>query len=55
MLLEVSNLKVCYDKAMIINDISMHVDDGELVSLVGPNGAGKSTLLKAITGLVIWE
>jgi branched-chain amino acid transport system ATP-binding protein len=55
LLLEVSNLKVCYDKAMIINDISMHVDDGELVSLVGPNGAGKSTLLKAITGLVIWE
>lgn len=55
MLLEVSNLKVCYGKAMIINDISMNVDDGELVSLVGPNGAGKSTLLKAITGLIIWE
>jgi len=54
-LLEVSNLTVCYDKAMIINDISMHVKDGELVSLVGPNGAGKSTLLRAITGLVIWE
>lgn len=55
MLLNVSNLIVCYDKAMIINDISMHVNNGELVSLVGPNGAGKSTLLRAITGLVIWE
>ena len=55
MLLNVSNLTVCYDKAMIINDISLHVDKGELVSLVGPNGAGKSTLLRAITGLVIWE
>ena len=55
MLLEVSNLTVCFDKAMIINDISLHVDKGELVSLVGPNGAGKSTLLRAITGLVIWE
>jgi branched-chain amino acid transport system ATP-binding protein len=54
-LLRVSNLKVCYDKAMIINDISMHIRQGELVSLVGPNGAGKSTLLRAITGLVIWE
>jgi branched-chain amino acid transport system ATP-binding protein len=54
-LLEVSNLTVCYDKAMIINDISMHVKQGELVSLVGPNGAGKSTLLRAITGLIIWE
>jgi len=54
-LLNISNLTVCYDKAMIINDISLHVDKGELVSLVGPNGAGKSTLLRAITGLVIWE
>ena len=55
MLLEVANLTVCYDKAMLINDLSMGVDTGELVSLVGPNGAGKSTLLRAITGLVSWE
>lgn len=55
MLLEVANLTVCYDKAMIINDLSMHVAEGELVSLVGPNGAGKTTLLRAITGLVAWE
>lgn len=54
-LLDVSNLTVGYEKAMIINDISFHVDEGELVSLVGPNGAGKSTLLRAITGLVAWE
>jgi branched-chain amino acid transport system ATP-binding protein len=54
-LLQVSNLTVCYDKAMIINDISMHVKAGELVALVGPNGAGKTTLLRAVTGLVIWE
>ena len=55
MLLEVANLTVCYDKAVLINDLSMGVDEGELVSLVGPNGAGKSTLLRAITGLVNWE
>jgi len=54
-LLEVVNLTVCYDKAILINDLSMHVENGELVSLVGPNGAGKSTLLRAITGLVAWE
>jgi branched-chain amino acid transport system ATP-binding protein len=54
-LLEVANLSVCYDKAMLINHLSMGVDTGELVSLVGPNGAGKSTLLRAITGLVAWE
>ncbi len=40
---------------MVINDLSMGVKEGELVSLVGPNGAGKSTLLRAITGLVLRE
>jgi branched-chain amino acid transport system ATP-binding protein len=55
LLLEVSHLTVCYEKAMLINDLSMGVDGGELVSLVGPNGAGKSTLLRSITGLVLWE
>ena len=55
MLLDISHLTVCYDKAMVINDLSMGVDTGELVSLVGPNGAGKSTVLRAITGLVAWE
>ena len=55
MLLEVTHLSVWYDKAMLINKLSMGVDTGELVSLVGPNGAGKSTLLRAITGLVAWE
>jgi branched-chain amino acid transport system ATP-binding protein len=55
LLLEVAKLTVCYDRAMIINDLSMNVKREELVSLVGPNGAGKSTLLRAITGLVAWE
>jgi branched-chain amino acid transport system ATP-binding protein len=55
LLLEVENLTVSYDKATLINKLSMGVDTGELVALVGPNGAGKSTLLKAITGLVAWE
>lgn len=55
MLLTVSNLTVIYDRAMIINDLSISVGQGELVGLVGANGAGKSTLLRAITGLVAWE
>ena len=54
-LLEVRNLRVRYDKAQILNSVSLSVNDGELVGLVGPNGAGKSTLLRAISGLVRFE
>ena len=54
-LLEVRNLSVRYDKAQILNGVSLAVGDGEFVGLVGPNGAGKSTLLRAISGLVRLE
>jgi branched-chain amino acid transport system ATP-binding protein len=40
---------------MLLNEVTLCVNEGELVSLVGPNGAGKSTLLRAITGLIRWE
>jgi branched-chain amino acid transport system ATP-binding protein len=54
-LLEVRGLSVRYDKAQILNGVSLAVNEGELVGLVGPNGAGKSTLLRAISGLVGFE
>jgi branched-chain amino acid transport system ATP-binding protein len=54
-LLEVKNLNVRYDKAQILNGVSLTVNAGEFVGLVGPNGAGKSTLLRAISGLVRFE
>lgn len=55
MYLEVKDLTVLYDRAMVLNKVSLQVNRGELVSLVGPNGAGKSTLLRAMSGLVRWE
>src|SRR6267142_506836 len=54
-LLEVRNLSVRYDKAQILNGLSLDVAEGEFVGVVGPNGAGKSTLLRAISGLVGFE
>jgi branched-chain amino acid transport system ATP-binding protein len=53
--LEVKNLSVLYDRASVLNGLSLHVNAGELVSLVGPNGAGKSTLLNAMSGLIKWQ
>jgi len=54
-LLEVKNITVCYDTAMVLDEASLKVDKGELVGLVGPNGAGKTTLLRAIAGLIKWQ
>jgi len=54
-LLEVKNVTVRYDTAMVLDDASLNVEKGELVALVGPNGAGKSTLLRAMAGLIKWE
>jgi branched-chain amino acid transport system ATP-binding protein len=54
-LLEVKGLSVRYDKAQILNGLSLDVGEGEFVGVVGPNGAGKSTLLRAVSGLVRFE
>jgi len=54
-LLEVKDVTVCYDTAMVLNKASLKVEKGELVGLVGPNGAGKTTLLRAIAGLINWD
>ena len=51
-MLQVRNLSVLYGKATALEDVSIHVGEGEFVSVVGLNGAGKTTLFNAISGLV---
>lgn len=52
MLLSVENLWVFYGPVEALHDVSICVDEGEIVSIVGHNGAGKSTLLKSISSLL---
>lgn len=51
-LLQVEGIGVFYGKALALRDVSLHVHEGEFVSVVGLNGAGKTTLFNAISGLV---
>ena len=49
--LEVEGLSARYGEAQALRDVSLHVGEGELVTLVGRNGAGKTTLLRCVMGL----
>jgi branched-chain amino acid transport system ATP-binding protein len=51
-MLEVSDLHAYYGKSHILHGVHMHVQQGEIVSLLGRNGAGRSTTIKAIMGQV---
>jgi len=51
LLLEVKDITVHYFKVPAVRNISITVDDGEIVALIGSNGAGKTTTLRAISGL----
>jgi len=55
-LLEVKNVVSGYGGMEILHGVSIHVEEGEVVSIIGPNGAGKSTLMKTIFGLLkTWD
>ena len=51
-LLSVKNINVYYGSIHAIKDVSFHVDEGEIVTLIGANGAGKTTTIHAISGLL---
>jgi branched-chain amino acid transport system ATP-binding protein len=51
-MLKIDGLHTYYGSVHALKGISIHVEEGEVVSLIGANGAGKTTVLKAISGLI---
>ena len=51
-ILEVNDINVYYNQIHAIRDVSLEVNEGEIVALIGANGAGKSTTLRTISGLL---
>ena len=51
-ILELRNINSYYGNIQVLYDISLHVEQGEIITLIGANGAGKSTILMSICGIV---
>ncbi len=54
-MLKIEDINVFYGKIHAIHDLSFHVKEGEIVTLIGANGAGKTTILKAISRILTPE
>ena len=51
-MLEIRNLSVAYGKIVAVSDLSLTVNEGEIVTVVGGNGAGKTTTLRTVSGML---
>ncbi len=51
-MLKIRNLEAGYDKLKVLKGVSLHVNPGEIVTIIGANGAGKTTLLNTIASIV---
>ena len=51
-MLELRDVSVYYDSALVLDDVNLRVEDRKFIAVVGPNGAGKTTLLRAVSGLL---
>ncbi len=51
-MIEIDNLTIAFGRNRVLDGISLHIDEGEIVTIIGGSGTGKSTLLRAIMGLI---
>ncbi len=52
-MLRVEGLMVFYENAIAVNELSIHVNEGEIVGIIGSNSAGKTTLMNTVSGLLL--
>ncbi len=50
--ISIKGLSVSYDRKVVLSNIFLEIESGQVIGIIGPNGAGKSTLFKAILGLI---
>ena len=50
-ILDVKNLSIHFGGLKAVDDVSFHVNRGEIISIIGPNGAGKTTVFNMLTGV----
>jgi iron complex transport system ATP-binding protein len=51
-MLKINGLSVAYGPRLVLHDLGLQVNSGEVLALIGPNGAGKSTLIRAVSGVI---
>ena len=54
-MIEVRNLTKKYGNTKVVDNVSLDIEKGKMISLIGPNGAGKSTIIKSIMGFLKYE
>lgn len=52
-LLRAKNLMVFFENALALNDLSLEIQEGEIVAILGSNSAGKTSLMNTISGLIV--
>jgi len=50
-LVDAQNATMQFGGLKAVNDVTLHIDEGEIVALIGPNGAGKTTFFNMLTGI----
>jgi iron complex transport system ATP-binding protein len=51
-MLQIQSLSVGYGARLVLHEIDLHIQSGEILALIGPNGAGKTTLIRAVCGVI---